>query len=297
MNRINSICFYLGFFLSSGILVQLGNAQNQVITPDINISIRTEGPSPSPLYANVAFDWGIIIRWTGEPDALSTELSTPPAFDKLTILSSSVNVKTGNENGKLITEKSFYFHIVPPKEGDYAIETAQITYKTKEGKEDRISTTKSSFSVLPEPFSLSKAAGKIVCTTYFAVSASAIFLIVICVTLFRRKRSSYKPIEKTEPDWKEEIETLFQKAHRLRIEGDFRSFAQTLEQVVFLSLSKEFPDKNHKVLIDYKEELDAERQKIAQIFVDTQVHVKYAPGTPSPDLIDQLWYNAKSLTK
>ena len=297
MNRLNNFFFYLGFFLFSGGLIQTGFSQNQTPSPDLNISIRTEGPVPSPLYANTPFDWGIIVRWIGEPDSLTADLSTPPAYDKLTMLSSSVSVKTGSDKGALYTEKTFYFHFLAPKEGEYAIDSAQISYKTKDGKEDRIRTSKSSFTIFPEPFSFTKTIIKSIRNPYFLVFVSLLFLVFLCVTLFRWKRTNYQPAENQEPDWKEEQENLFQKAHRQRLEGDFRSFAHTLEQTVCLALSKEFPEHNHKVLIDYKEILDTERQNRLQLFIDTQVHVKYAPGTPSPDVIDQLWFNAKSLIK
>jgi hypothetical protein len=294
MIQKSSIFLFFLFFQLYSTYAQIDIQQSSPAS--IDISIRAEGPIPNTVYANTPFQWDILIRWFGESNDLSPQLITAPVFKDLQILSSSTHLKTGSEDNRRFTEKTFSYSLLAAMEGDFVVDRAEVAFANIDGQQDSLSTERTVFTVLPEPFSFTAwIADTMKSPVVLALSLLVIFLL-LAVTWLRRNRIHTAETEPNEIlDEAEEIERWIQEAHKMRVEGDYGQWIQNMEKAVRASFQDQFPDKSYPLLIDYKEELSPEQQHHLQLFIDSSVHMKYAPGKPSADVLDRLYNTVTEL--
>ncbi|MDX9755204.1 MAG: hypothetical protein RBU29_14660 [bacterium] len=275
------------------------NTEPEVTTSNQNLDIQvwTEGPYPAPVIAESPFEWRIVLRWYGEPDQITPELTTAPSFANLAVHKTATHLRTCSDEQGRYTEKIFSYHLAAPTEGDYPIGAAAIFFIQPDGTQQVLKTSAATISAAPAPF----AWGQLFTTILWHPLSIRIGIFLVlgwaCVTLYRWKRSSSVETPNPEPTVHSLRDQQFELAQRCRMEGQYTEFIHALEKGLRLGLEGRFPEAATTLLIDYKEMLNAAEQDQLQLFIDMAAHIKFAPGTPSRDQLDQLWTLAQRLAQ
>ncbi|RJP34402.1 MAG: hypothetical protein C4527_02415 [Candidatus Omnitrophota bacterium] len=299
--------FLPGFFFL--FLIGMTTVSAQPDTPDasesaklqnLEITVSTEGPLPAVVRAGAPFAWKIVVRWYGDLEALVPRVQKQPTFEGAKLLASSTTLKTGSDPDRRYAETIFTYRLLAETQGELTIGAAAIGYRAeanREADETFLTTNRVVVEVLPAPFSLTKFMAKLWDNRFLRISfVLLIILTVFGVTLFRiirsRKMTSLPPVA----DEKKPSQAAFESAHRARIEGDIRGYVRLLEQAVRLSLEELFPQEQSKNPAAFRHRIQADLHPVFDRFFTFCEETKFAPIHPSPDVLDQVWNDAKRLT-
>lgn len=238
------------------------------------------------------------MRWYGETGDVNPEIQAIPTFTGLQLVKPSTTLRTGAEGEKTYSEKIFRFRLRPQSEGQITIGAAAIQYKLPGAeKENYLSTTPTTYTVQPAPFSWSEWLAGVCKNAWFRGLGSVLLLGgAVCVTLLIKRR--YKKVEpETVVEEINPVDEAFEEARRRRIEGDRSRFIRALKQAVQLAFAARFPDAASTDLSAYRDRLDMEARFIFDRFFETCEHIQFAPVSPSPDELDRISEDARRLTE
>ncbi len=272
--------------------------QTAADSPSLEITVYTEGPIPKNVKAEIPFEWRIIVRWYGELNALVPEIQKQPSFEGASVLTSSTTLKNGVEENRRYAEKIYTYRLLAEQPGPMTVGSAAIRVQEESESEEEayLTTNRTTIDVQAAPFSLRRFSQKIWENRLIRILI-VIFIIVVVtiVTLIWsirfRRQVPQQPVEEVKSPSEEALES----ATRARIEGDMRKYVQSLEKAVRLSFEERYPDGNDVDLFSYKERIEPEFQPIFERFFRFCEETKFSPVTPSPDVLDQAWNDAKRL--
>ncbi len=267
-------------------------------SPELEITLKTEGPMPEHVVAQRPFEWRIIIRWHGDSTAIQPFIKKEPSFDQLEVIEPSTTLKTGHDDIGRYTEMRFNYKLMPEVEGEARIGSTAIAYQTGEDEDDLayLTTPSTTINVGKAPFDWGEFFQGMVTSLFFWVTV-IFLLIIIAVTIFIRRRSHSSQTQTDEDTTADPLDEMLEHAHRDRVEGDMSGYIRHLEQAVKYHLDQRFPQYHQAQLSGYIDEVDSELKPVLKRFLHTGEECKYAPDRPSPDVWDQLWNDTKRLTQ
>ncbi len=268
---------------------------------DLEITLYTEGPVPEKPQAGKIFEWRIIIRWFGDLESIAPTIKKAPVFQGAKLLSSSTTLKTGAIEDRRDAEKIFTYRLRTKQEGEVTVSSAAISYKETEDESETsfLNTDRTTIEVLPAPFSFRSFLQETWENRILRVIGIIVVVLVVTgVTLLWSIRFRHKfQNELVEEDKKKPFEDSFEAARRSRVEGDFKDYIRNLEQGVLFSFKEKYPEETSNNISSFANKIKSEQQPVLKRFVESCKETKFSPVPPSPDVLDQIWNDAKRLAE